>query len=154
MGVLPNSIENTICIDPYERERTPFEELTLNTAIWWNWFEAEAWQPHQHPHTGRIILNNIHTDPFRFNNWITIMPMQGRLTGTFPFWDHIHHVGYHYIELKKNDKKKKKEKEFNDLIYQIQSYVFVNYKIGYILPQVKLPKNYRPSSAPICPLVR
>jgi len=134
MGVLPDRLENKICIgeppplglQDLMRDTRTFGEGLINITHHFPRFAREFRQPWPIIHFPGI------------ENTLTRHRAYDR---TWTIWERVD---------KKKKSQEKKQKEFSDWINQIQSYVFVNYKIGYILPQIKLPKNYRPPSAPIC----
>jgi hypothetical protein len=147
MGVLPDRLEDKICIG--EPPPPGLQDLMRDT---WTFGEGlinirgfgliTDRLPHIHRFTRELrqAWNIIHF-PGIENTWT-------RHRAYDRTWTILERIE------KKKKSKEKKEKEFRDWINQILNYVFVHYKIGYILPQIKSSKNYRPPSAPICPLVR
>jgi len=144
MGVLPDRLENKICIgeppplglQDLMRDTWTFGEGLINMRV-----RGFGFPTHQHTHFPRFAREfrqpwNIIHFPGIENTWT----WHRTYDRTWTIWERVD---------KKKKSQEKKQKEFRDWINQILNYVCVHYQIGYILPQIKLPKNYRPPSAPI-----
>jgi hypothetical protein len=131
MGVQPLNLEDRIeIVDPNNRVPDEFPVIPQDTFMGVTW--------------GRVNLDHIlhewfgHQEPMIFNR-------DGHRT-------FILHNTYVFVNMKKKEKKSKKENEYKDLMNQILSHVDVSYKCDYYAEK-EVEHSY-PLSAPISFLVR
>ncbi len=146
MGVQPLNLEDRIeIVDPNYRVPDEFPVIPQDTFMGVTW--------------GRVNLGHIRLFVFEdvVHEWfgnvnhhqtIEFNPRHGWRV----FGDGIYRFHTTIVDMKKQERKAKKEKEFNDLINQILNHIDVPYKCNYCVEK-EVEHSY-PPSAPISPLVR
>ena len=139
MGVQPLNLEDRIeIVDPDYHVPDEFPVIPEDAFMGFTWGRVNL------GHIREFVFEDVvrewfgHQEPMIFNH------------------QHHHRIfvinNYMYVNMKKKDKKAKKEKEYKDLMNQILNHVDMSYKCNYYVEK-EVEHSY-PPSAPISFLVR
>ena len=150
MGVQPLSLEDRIeIVEPDYHVVDQFAVLPEDTFVGMDWMFRMRAAPRRVNH--RIILDDIVHEWFgnvNHHQTIEINPHRG----WYVSGDGLYRFRTTIDDMKEQDRKAKKEKEYKDLMNQILNHVDVSYKCNYCVEK-EVEHSY-PPSAPISFLVR
>ena len=147
MGVQPLNLEDRIeIVDPDYHVPDEFAVMPEDAFMGFTWGRV----------MGRFVFEDVvqewfgHHEPMIFNHHQTIEINPHR--GWYVYGDGIYRFRTTIDDMKEQDRKAKKEKEYKDLMNQILNHIDVSYKCNYCLEK-EVEHSY-PPSAPISFLVR